>query len=176
MMSFKTGCIHRFERRSGLHIREISSEDYDAFLQMLKKLDEENSFLMFEPGEKNQVEIEDRNRQIFVAEADGKLVGHVTITRGSYQHNRHTARLENGVLKKYQNQGIGTQLLEQAIQWAKDHDIKRLELSIMIHNLKAIYLCKKMGFQIEGMRKKSMFVNEKHIDEYYMARLFNEIT
>lgn len=159
-----------------MHIREIGTEDHDAYLQMLKQLDKENPFFQLPPGERIRVKTGNGNRQIFVAETDGKLTGHVVINRGRYQHNRHTARLESGVLKKFQNQGVGTRLLEQAVQWAKDHDIKRLEISIMIHNLKAVYLYKKMGFQIEGMRKKSLLVNEKYADEYYMARLFSEQT
>jgi RimJ/RimL family protein N-acetyltransferase len=169
MMVGRQGSV--LERRRRLRIREICPEDYEDYLRLLNQLNEESPYLLFPCGDAEPGKIGDGNRHVFVAETDGKLTGHVVIRRGDDPHNRHIARPETGVLKKYQNQRVGTRLLEKAIQWAQEQDIKRLEISILRPNLKAIYFYKKMGFQIEGMRNKSLFIQDRYADEYYMARL-----
>ena len=44
----------------------------------------------------------------------------------------------------------------------------------MVHNERAIRLYKKMGFEIEGTKKHSLFVNGQYVDEYYMAKILQD--
>jgi RimJ/RimL family protein N-acetyltransferase len=55
--------------------------------------------------------------------------------------------------------------------WARERGFHRLELTVMTHNERAIRLYKKMGFEVEGVKKHSLFVNGEYVDEYYMAKL-----
>ena len=55
--------------------------------------------------------------------------------------------------------------------WAKSIQIHRMNLTVMINNEKGIALYNKMGFQIEGTMKHSMFVNGEYVDEYSMTKL-----
>jgi RimJ/RimL family protein N-acetyltransferase len=55
--------------------------------------------------------------------------------------------------------------------WSREKGIHRLELTVMAHNTNAIGLYQKVGFQIEGTKKGSLFVDGQYVDEYYMAKL-----
>jgi RimJ/RimL family protein N-acetyltransferase len=56
-------------------------------------------------------------------------------------------------------------------KWAAENGVKRLELSVMTHNERGIALYKKMGFEIEGIKKASIFVNGVYVDEYLMSKI-----
>ncbi|MBC6975058.1 GNAT family N-acetyltransferase [Bacillus sp. Xin] len=162
-------------------IREIQVEDAAAFLQLGKQLDEETSFMLLEPGERNMtVEqqenmikcfIENNNSTIFVAVEGEQLVGFILANGGNVQRNKHAAAIVIGILQEYSGKGIGTDLFKEVEIWAKLHDVWRLELTVMAHNTRAQVLYKKVGFEQEGVKKASLIVGEENIDEYYMAKL-----
>ena len=60
-------------------------------------------------------------------------------------------------------------------KWATDHKIHRLELTVMSHNERAVNLYQKMGFKIEGIKQDSLLVNDEYVDEYYMAKILNQV-
>lgn len=47
-------------------------------------------------------------------------------------------------------------------------------LTVMTHNSRAIALYKKMGFTIEGLKKHSMKVDGRYVDEYLMAKIYED--
>ncbi len=67
--------------------------------------------------------------------------------------------------------GIGTALFKEIEKWARLHDVWRLELTVMAHNTRAKALYKKVGFEQEGLKKASLIINGKCVDEYCMAKL-----
>jgi RimJ/RimL family protein N-acetyltransferase len=76
-----------------------------------------------------------------------------------------------GIRQAYQRQGIGTEFFLRAENWAKENGIVRLELTVECENDVAKTLYEKMGFEIEGIRPKSMKVNGRFVDEYYMGKI-----
>lgn len=162
-------------------IREIKESDAEGFLHLLKKLDEETEFMMFEPGERSTKIEEQRNEikgillrnneTILVAEKNGHLIGYIGAYGGRYIRNRHTAHIVIGILQDFAGQRIGTKLFTELERWAYKHKVHRLELRVMVHNERAIGLYEKMGFEIEGMKRHSLFINGSYVDEYYMAKL-----
>lgn len=164
-------------------IREIKESDAEGFLHLLKRLDEETQFMMFEPGERRTKIEEQRNEikgillrdyeTILVAEKDGQLIGYVGAYGGKYKRNRHTAHIVIGILQDFTGQGIGTKLFTELKRWAQKQKIHRLELRVMVHNERAIALYKKRGFEIEGIKRHSLFINGSYVDEYYMAKLLS---
>lgn len=164
-----------------LLIREILESDAHMFLDLCKKLDEETQFMMLEPGERlttveqqreriNQLLSQD-NQMIFVVENNNQLVGYLAAIGGNYKRNRHSVHIVIGILQGFIGQGIGTRLFENLEAWSHKKGIHRLELTVMAHNTHAIALYQKMGFQVEGTKKDSLFVNGQYVDEYYMAKL-----
>jgi len=77
-----------------------------------------------------------------------------------------------GVLQEYAGQGVvGTGLSRAMEDWAKRVGIHRLELSVMTHNIAAVALYRKMGFEIGGTARDTLFVDGRYVDEYMMPKL-----
>lgn len=162
-------------------IREVQLSDAEALLQLNLKLDEETKFMLFEPDERKMAVdeqkcmiksvLESPNSTIFVCERDGELIGFVAAIGGKQKRNAHKAHLVAGVLQAYSGKGIGTRLFLHLERWAKENGVKRLELTVMSHNKRAIALYHKMGFTIEGEKKCSLIVDGDCVDEYVMGRL-----
>ncbi len=162
-------------------IREISPSDAAPFLELCRQLDKETAFMLLEPGERGTTVdeqqrfiegLEIRDNQTLLLAHDGReLTGFTALMGGAYQRNAHTASLVLGVLLRHQGRGIGKALLARAIDWARAHDIKRLELTVMSHNASALSLYEKTGFEFEGVRRRALRLEGNFIDEYYMALL-----
>jgi RimJ/RimL family protein N-acetyltransferase len=164
-------------------IREIQESDAAGFLALCKRLDEENRFMMLEPGER-QTTLEEQtkrirevlakdNQTIFVVEEQGMLFGYLAAMGGSYARNKHEAYIVVGILEAFTSRGLGTALFERLESWAREHAIHRLELTVMVHNTRGVGLYQKMGFEIEGIKRDSLFVDGKFVDEYHMGKILN---
>ncbi len=169
-------------------IRTIRASDAEQFLNLCKKLDTETQFMMLEPGERTttpevqrtQIEhlLKHENQMIFVAEHSDQLVGYLAAIGGEFKRNRHSVHIIVGLLQAFTGQGIGTKLFQTLEEWAHQHHIHRLELTVMAHNKAGAALYKKQGFEIEGTKRHSLlvndqFVNDQFVDEYYMAKLLD---
>ena len=165
-----------------IQIREICEDDAEKFLALCHQLDRETQLMLLEPGERTITIDEQReyikriltrgNQTILVAEdQQEQLAGYLSATGGVYNRNRRTAYLVIGVLQGFAGQGIGTRLFTQVEKWARNHTIHRMELTVMAHNERAVRLCQKMGFEIEGMKQQNLLVDGKYVDEYEMAKL-----
>jgi len=163
------------------NITKIDSHDAESFLNLQKKLDQETDFMLLYPEERNldvavlRAKILNNNNSgdgLFVAQEDGEFVGYIIALKGKTIKNRHSAYIAMGVLKIASGQGIGQSLLGKVDYWALQNNITRLELTVMAHNIRAQGLYQKMGFQIEGVKRKSLKDLEgNYIDELFMSKL-----
>ncbi len=166
-----------------IHIREITLDDAEKFLALCRHLDQETHFMLLEPDERTLTPDEQRQAlgsllaggrsTIFVAEdlERGELVGYLAIEGGTYRRERRRATLVIGVLQACTGQGIGSRLFQEMERWARQRGFRRLELTVMVHNQRALALYLRQGFMIEGLRRQALFVDGRYVDEYYMAKL-----
>ncbi|PLS06681.1 GNAT family N-acetyltransferase [Neobacillus cucumis] len=162
-------------------IREIKPDDAGSFINLIKKVESEYEFMLLEPGERKMVEEEQKKRlevmrksynsTIFIAKEDKQLIGYLIAMGGNAKRNKHSVYLVIGILAEYRGRGIGTKLFEQLENWGKEHSVHRLELTVVTQNEAALQLYKKMGFEIEGTKKQSLYIDGKFVDEYYMSKL-----
>lgn len=162
-------------------IKPITEDDATAFLELVKQLDIETLFWLMEPGERTTSVEEQRlrirstlaadNQTILVAVVDSKLVGFVGARGGPYRRNRHCAHLVIGVLQAHSGQGLGRSLLREVERWALARGLRRLELTVMEHNERALRLYRRLGFVLEGTKRESLVVEGRAIDEQMMAKL-----
>ncbi len=161
-------------------IRRIETSDMDGYYKMLKELDSETKYMMYEVGERQATEqrfiellarIGSGGSCMLAAIEDNSMAGIIAAERGEARRIKHTAYIWTGVLKKYRGRGIGKELFRKIEEWAKENGVTRLELTVMCHNENAIALYKKTGFEIEGTRKNAMMVDKEYVDEFYMAKL-----
>ena len=148
---------------------------------MQSELDRETKFMLLEPDEREQdinrtkgmiKSIQEANDFLYVAEVSAELIGFITASRGIANRIKHRAYVVMGIRKQFHGRGVGTKLLNELDQWAVRTGIRRLELTVMVHNVKAISLYEKGGFVVEGVKKDSMCIEGEYIDEYYMGKIF----
>lgn len=162
-----------------MEYRNLSIEDAERFWALMDRLDHETKYMLYEPGERtrdlSQVRsvIRDSQRDDFLlaAETEHRLVGYISAQRGRQRRIAHTAYIVVGVLRDYRGQGIGTEFFKRLDAWAGQTHITRLELTVICENEAALRLYTKSGFQIEGVRRNSIFADGRYLDEYYMAKL-----
>ncbi len=164
-------------------IRPVRVEDAEAVLDLFRALDEETKFMMLEPGERKTTFEEERNilqrilnagnSMLFVAEDSGagKLAGLLGAQGGSFRRNHDTVHIFIGVRQAYAGQGVGRRLFEALEAWAVSWNAHRLELTVMVHNQRAIALYNKMGFVIEGRLCGTLKVDGEYVDEYMMSKI-----
>ena len=165
-------------------IRTITPDDAEIFFHMMCRLDEETEYMLYEPGERRErmkdlnrlkanLEASENGDDLLLAAVNEKeeIVGYIWAERGKLNRIRHTAYIVTGILQAYRGQGIGTQFFQLLDTWARANEIIRLELTVECANAGAKRLYEKQGFQVEGIRSKSMKVNGILVDEYYMAKI-----
>ena len=162
-------------------IRNATPSDAQNFLDLLLQLDNETKFMLFEKGERKTTVEQQRKRlehfqqsdsdTMIVTLEENKPIGFIAGMGGNANRNRHSLYIVMGVLQKYTGHGKGKKLLAALENWAIRHEFHRLELTVMTHNKRAISLYEKCGFQSEGIKKDSLFVDGHYIDEFYMAKL-----
>jgi L-phenylalanine/L-methionine N-acetyltransferase len=109
----------------------------------------------------------------FVALADGVIVGHAGLKRGSPNPRRsHVWHLGIAVAEPWQRQGIGTCLMETLIDLA-DHwlGVLRIELTVYCDNAHAVALYERFGFVIEGRHPAYSLREGEFVDTFSMGRL-----
>ncbi len=164
-----------------MQIREVTPNDADKFLNLVVEVESKADYMLFEAGERKttvdkqrqQLEIIEKqeNATIILAEEKGELIGYLITIGGTTQRKKHTAYVVIGVLDQHKGKGIGTALFEKLDEWAIVHDIVRLELTVVTQNEAGVSLYKKMGFEVEGIKRKSFLVKEQYLDEFYMAKI-----
>lgn len=166
-----------------VEIRQIHEEDAEHFLTLCRQVDLESRFMLLEPSERRDTVEEqrqkirrvlsNRNQTILVADNNGVLVGYLVALGGAFARNYHSAQVVVGVRKELARQGIGQRLFQALERWARPHGIHRLELTVVVSNMAAVSLYKKVGFTVEGTRRHALRVSQEFVDEYYMAKLIS---
>ncbi|MEM6956457.1 MAG: GNAT family N-acetyltransferase, partial [Myxococcota bacterium] len=105
---------------------------------------------------------------------DAILVGYVQWQRFEPSLLRHAASLSMGVDPAFQGKGVGTTLLNHALETLRVAGLHRVELSVLADNDRAKRLYERAGFEVEGVRKDFVRRGERYVDDVLMARRFTE--
>lgn len=169
-----------------MKIREAVTEDAAKLAALMEHVDRTSPFMLWEPGER-KISLESQqkmieglqnkeNGAIFVAEQNNELIGYLIAIGGNANKNKHSAYLVVGIHESYRGKGVGTRLFQELDQWATQHGLHRLELTVVARNNAGVSLYQKRGFTVEGTKKDSLRIHDEYVDEYYMAKILNKIT
>ncbi|OLS34936.1 GNAT family N-acetyltransferase [Alkalihalophilus pseudofirmus] len=162
-----------------MKIRYVTEEDAPALLKLFKELDA-SEMMLYNPGERRgSIEpvksmihhLSKPQSALFVAEVEQQLAGYLTVQAGGLERIRHRAYITLGVSASFRGMGIASALFNSLFTWAADHQISRLELTVIKHNKPAFDLYRKMGFVLEGEKVHSLIINGEPVNEYYLYKL-----
>ena len=101
-----------------------------------------------------------------------EIAGMAGLHVGQGPRLRHSAGVGIMVANGYQGQGVGRRLMEALLDMADNWlMLTRVELEVYTDNKRAVHLYEKMGFEIEGVRRKASVRNGVLADEYLMSRI-----
>lgn len=158
-------------------IRAIEVSDSDALfaLQQYPKVRRGTSKMPYRSAAETRQKLENQPDSLYslvaIEGSKGQLVGIITLAQDKLSR-RHVGYIGMAVRDDYHGQGIGSQLLKEAIDIADNWlNLKRIELSVFVANAPAVHLYKKFDFEIEGTLKKYAFRAGSYVDAYTMARI-----
>lgn len=109
---------------------------------------------------------------VLVAEAEGLLVGNLSLQVEPNPRRRHVAHIGMAVRDDWAGRGVGSRLMAAATDLADNWlGLRRLELTVYADNLAALALYRKAGFVEEGRARAFALRNGELVDALYMARL-----
>ncbi|WP_432355476.1 GNAT family N-acetyltransferase [Sporosarcina sp. A2] len=163
-------------------IREVQLADAELLQRLISGVESSSDYMLFESGERT-ISVEqlkarissietDSQSEIFMAEMDSELLGYLMAIGGNSRRTLHTVYLVIGISANSRGKGIGTQLFKYLEKWAYEHKIHRMELTVAKPNDAGIRLYKKMQFEIEGIKRNSLYIDGEYIDEYYMSKFY----
>jgi ribosomal protein S18 acetylase RimI-like enzyme len=141
------GCVTSFE------VRPARRDDARRMAELVAAVAEERDGIATEPP----VDVVERTRQFadsidgtLVAVAGDEIVGslHVQASRFGF------GEIGMAVARPWRGRGVGSALLEAAIERARSDGLHKLALDVFPHNTAAIALYRKFGFVEEGRRAK----------------------
>jgi putative acetyltransferase len=107
-----------------------------------------------------------------VACIDDQVVGHLNIhTSPDRPRRRHAGQIGMVVRDDFQGQGVGTALLQAALDLADNWlNLRRIELEVYTDNEPGVRLYTRAGFVIEGTLRQYAYRDGQYVDVYAMAR------
>lgn len=166
---------------NGVTLRTPGDRDAQTMIDMMLGCYAETEFLTCTP-EEFQVSVEDEinfmrrfeksERECMIsAFVDGKLVGNVSIRQvGGVKRVRHRANLGISVLREYWGRGVGSMLMDAAIQTAQSAGYAQIELQTASDNDRAIRLYQKFGFEPYGRCPRALKRESGFADEIEMVK------
>jgi len=107
---------------------------------------------------------------VLVAEReDGTLIGRLSIGRDPHPASTHVADVGLMVAADARRQGVGTAMLQAALDWARGAGVRKIELHVFPWNEAAIKLYEAFGFEREGFRKGHYRRGSDYVDAILMA-------
>ncbi|MDM5337416.1 GNAT family N-acetyltransferase [Fictibacillus enclensis] len=114
------------------------------------------------------------NHLFLVADVDGRIAGFARCEGSPLRRLSHKVEFGVCVLKEFWGYGIGKMLLQETINWADAQDIKKISLSVLETNTKAIALYEKLGFETEGVLKYDKRLSDgNYYNTILMGKLLN---
>jgi RimJ/RimL family protein N-acetyltransferase len=166
-------------------IREAVPGDAEGMIAYLQTISAEpDNQILWGPGEFTATPDEERemlrrvaasdNSVFIVAEDAGPIVGVADVSGGRSRAARHSGRIGITLHPDYREMGLGTQMMQWLIDWAKGTGVlTRLELEVFSHNPRAIHVYEKVGFVREGVKRNAFIKEGRYVDSVIMALLLD---
>jgi RimJ/RimL family protein N-acetyltransferase len=145
-------------RRAVIGVRTATTDDVAAMIGLHEEVAAEGTWIATEsPVDRERfarllVESIESHEQLRLVAVDGEpVVGHL----GLNPNGSGVMYLGMVIGADYRGRGVGTAMMLAAIEWARaQNGVHKIELEVWPHNAAAIALYRKVGFQVEGRRRR----------------------
>ena len=167
-----------------VEIRSAVASDVESIIEHRKITSSETYYLDRYPEECNfdieklrntLIRMENSPNEFTVtAFVDGKVIGDLGVVAVSpYIKYNHRACMGISVQQQFCNCGIGSIMLETAIEQARENGFEQLELGVFSDNDSAIHLYEKYGFKKFGIQPNAFKLKDgSYRDEIIMVNMF----
>ena len=107
----------------------------------------------------------------FVALDDDRVVGWCDVVPRPRPTMRHTGVLGMGVVASHRGHGVGAALLRSTLEAAWATGITRVELMVLVENVRAVALYRRHGFETEGRCRRYLVIDGAERDAWMMAKV-----
>jgi putative acetyltransferase len=161
-----------------LRVRRAEPADADALVDLAEQVgSEEGRWILTSSSwrsageERRYLKAVQRHADaaVFVVEDDGRIVGRLSLARDPHPSSQHVADLGLMVSAGHRRRGLGKALLEQAVRWARESGVRKLELHVFPWNEPALRLYESFGFEREGLRRDHYARDGEYVDAVLMA-------
>jgi ribosomal protein S18 acetylase RimI-like enzyme len=108
-----------------------------------------------------------------VATNGKRVVGWCDVSPVQRPTMRHSGVLGIGLLGEYRGCGLGEKLMRMTLEAARCFGFTRVELSVRHDNARALGLYRKLGFEIEGRKRRAVRVDGLYHDLIIMGLLWD---
>ena len=167
----------------GIRIEKAAPSDAAMLLEYLKQVGGETDNLTFGPeGMPFSVEAEaefisgmenSTDNTMLLAKCDEKIVACASLNHLP-RRMRHRGDFAISVAKEYWNKGIGSQLIDKIILFARQNDFEIIDLQVRSDNKRAIHLYEKYGFKKIGEHPAFFKIGDEKISFGIMCLELNE--
>lgn len=161
-------------------LRSPIKKDAQAMIDYLNIIGGESDFITFGKNEFSMsVEAEQdyierinsmNNSKNILIIIENEIVGIASITSVQKERMKHNGTLGISIRKKYWGIGLGSEIMNYLIDWAKSNKItKKINLLVREDNIRGVKLYEKFGFEKEGLLKKDMCINDIYYNTIAMG-------
>ena len=181
------GKVIELENGDKITIRHLMRSDLEGIWNNFNEVIDEGAYLPVFFPVNSQLEkdswyasINKENQICIVAEnprfkSPHNIIGQCEVINSEWDAAEHVGILGIILKQKYRDLGIGKELIDTAIRESKKLNNKqKIILSCFSSNERAIYLYKKMGFKVVGIRKKQFYMDSQYYDEVLMELWIDE--
>lgn len=160
-----------------IDIAAITPDLWEGYWHALDSVSRERQFLSrleAPPREGSRAFVMDniaRGNPHLVAIAEGIVVGWCDICRSDGAWSSHVGSLGMGVVRPWRGQGIGLRLIGETVEAARLSGFERVELEVYASNARAMALYEKVGFEVEGRRRRAVLRDGVEDDVLIMGLL-----
>lgn len=113
-------------------------------------------------------------QRAFVVKVKDRIVGHLDLQGANFEASRHRIKLGMGLDREMRGQGLGSQLMQSALEWSREHtQADWIDLYVFEHNTPVRSLYKKFGFKEIGMVVDLFRVSGEKINDIRMSLKIN---
>jgi len=103
-----------------------------------------------------------------------RVLGWCDVTPVQRPVMRHCGVLGMGLLPEWRGRGLGERLMRQTLEAARAFGFSRVELTVRAENARALALYRRVGFEVEGRKRRAVLIDGVFSDLVIMAQLFDD--